>query len=179
MNWESEEQHMKNTTHLFNKPSPGALYSHPVFMRGFYESFCGAHPYQSRHSDYCRGESSNNTRGTSLGAKTPRQNISQITKQPGRNKTAAPSGTAGEILLQRGGDWSPKAIILLSKSGFQIQTFCPKTPAKAVFRWLHGGLLQQFSILTLFWYNINSLLVQVAQGESTDFLCITDSLITS
>lgn len=42
-------------------------------------------------------------------------------------KQQLPLGTAGEILLQRGGDWSPKAIILLSKSGFQIQTFCPKT----------------------------------------------------
>lgn len=38
-----------------------------------------------------------------------------------------PLGTAGEIHLQQGDDWSPKAIILLSESGFQSQTFCPKT----------------------------------------------------
>lgn len=71
-------------------------------------------------------------------------------------KQQLPLGTAGEIHLQLGDDWSPKAIILLSKSGFQSQTFCPKTQAKAVFRWLRGGLSQQFP-------DINSLLVQAAQ----------------
>lgn len=42
-------------------------------------------------------------------------------------KQQLPLGTAGEIHLQQGDDCSPKAIIMLSKSGFQSQTFCPKT----------------------------------------------------